>query len=306
MATDFGPFVLGGNVFGWTVQRDDAFQLLDAFVERGGKAIDTADVYSVWAPGATGGDSEKILGEWLARGPRERVQIHTKVAKWPAHPGLSAANIRAAVEGSLKRLGTDYIDLYYAHEDDQKVPQEEYIKAFDELVKAGKVRQLGASNFTAERLESALRLSRSAGLASFEVSQDYYNLLDRAYENTLLPLHAREGIVELPYFSLASGFLTGKYRPGKKVASSRAGAALKHLEKPHAVPLLEALDEIAAAHGGSVTAVSLAWLRAQPTVGAPIASARTLDQLTTLFESAALTLSGDEIGALANITKPQR
>jgi aryl-alcohol dehydrogenase-like predicted oxidoreductase len=279
---------------------------LDVFVERGGKAIDTADVYSVWAPGATGGDSEKILGEWLARGPRERVQIHTKVAKWAAHPGLSAANIQAAVEGSLKRLKSDYIDLYYAHEDDQKVPQEEYVKAFDALVKAGKVRQLGASNFSAERFESALKLSRSAGLASFEVSQDYYNLIDREYEHALLPLHAREAIVELPYWSLASGFLSGKYRPGKKVESSRAGAAQKHLEKPHAVALLEALDEIAAAHKVSVTAVSLAWLRAQRTVGAPIASARTLEQLSDLFQSATLKLSGDEIGALANITKPQR
>jgi aryl-alcohol dehydrogenase-like predicted oxidoreductase len=305
MANDFGPFVLGGNVFGWTVQRDDGFRLLDAFVERGGKAIDTADVYSVWAPGATGGDSEKILGEWLARGSRSRVQIHTKVAKWPAHPGLSAANIQAAVDGSLKRLKTDHIDLYYAHEDDQKVLQEEYVKAFDGLVKAGKVRQLGASNFAPERLASALHVSRSAGLAAFEVSQDYYNLIDRDFERTLQPLLASEGVVELPYWSLASGFLTGKYRPGKTVDSSRAGAAQKHLEKPQAAPLLAALDEIAAAHHVSVTAVSLAWLRAQRTVGAPIASARTLEQLADLFQSATLTLSGDELGRLANITTPR-
>ena len=305
MTHDFGPFVLGGNVFGWTVQRDDAFRLLDTFVERGGKAIDTADVYSVWAPGATGGDSEKILGEWLARGARSRVQIHTKVAKWSAHPGLSAANIQAAVDGSLKRLKTDYIDLYYAHEDDQKVPQEEYVKAFDGLVKAGKVRKLGASNFTPERLSSALHVARSTGLAQFEVSQDYYNLIDRDFERTLQPVLATEGMVELPFWSLASGFLTGKYRPGKKVDSSRAGAAQKHLEKPQAAPLLAALDEIAAAHSVSVTAVSLAWLRAQPTVGAPIASARTLEQLADLFQSATLMLSGDELGRLASITMPR-
>lgn len=304
MATDFGPFVLGGNVFGWTVQRDDAFRLLDAFVERGGKAIDTADVYSVWARGATGGDSEKILGDWLARGPRERVQIHTKVAKWPAHPGLSAANIQAAVEGSLTRLKTDCIDLYYAHEDDQKVPQEEYVKAFDALVKAGKVRTLGASNFTPERLSTALQIACAQGLARFEVSQDYYNLIDRGFERSLQPVLEREGLVELPYWSLASGFLTGKYRPGKNVDSARAGAAAKHLAKPQATPLLAALDEIAAAHRVSVTAVSLAWLRAQRTVGAPIASARTVEQLGDLFQSADVTLSADELGRLAGITAP--
>jgi aryl-alcohol dehydrogenase-like predicted oxidoreductase len=304
MTTDFGPFVLGGNVFGWTVQRDEAFRLLDAFVERGGKAIDTADVYSVWARGATGGDSEKILGEWLARGPRSRVQIHTKVAKWPAHPGLSAANIQAAVEGSLKRLKTDYIDLYYAHEDDQKVPQEEYVRAFDALVKAGKVRMLGASNFTAERLTLALSIARSQGLASFQVSQDHYNLVERAFERTLQPVLEREGLVELPYWSLASGFLTGKYRPGKKVDSSRAGAAQKLLDRPQAAPLLKALDEIAAGHKVSVTAVSLAWLKGQRSVAAPIASARTIEQLGDLFESATLRLTGDELGALADITAP--
>jgi aryl-alcohol dehydrogenase-like predicted oxidoreductase len=304
MTTDFGPFVLGGNVFGWTVQRDEAFRLLDAFVERGGKAIDTADVYSVWAPGATGGDSEKILGEWLARGPRSRAQIHTKVAKWPAHPGLSAANIQAAVEGSLKRLKTDYIDLYYAHEDDQKVPQEEYVRAFDALVKAGKVRTLGASNFTAERLTSALSIARSQGLASFQVSQDHYNLVERGFERSLQPVLEREGLVELPYFSLASGFLTGKYRPGKKVDSSRAGGAQKLLDMPRAEPLLKALDEIAAGHTVSVTAVSLAWLKGQRSVAAPVASARTIEQLSDLFESATLRLTGDELGALADITAP--
>jgi aryl-alcohol dehydrogenase-like predicted oxidoreductase len=304
MSQDFGPFVLGGNVFGWTVQRDDAFRLLDAFVDQGGKAIDTADVYSVWAPGATGGDSEKILGEWLARGPRERVQIGTKVAKWSEHPGLSAANIQAAVEGSLKRLKTDYLDLYYAHEDDQKVAQEEYVKAFDALVKSGKVRMLGASNFTPERLASALQLARDNGLASFQVSQDHYNLVERDVEKTLLPLLAREGLVELPYWALASGFLTGKYRPGKKVESSRAGMSKKYLERPETPALLSALDEIAAAHKVSVTAISLAWLRAQRVVGAPIASARTPEQLKSLFEVATLKLSADELGRLSSLTAP--
>jgi aryl-alcohol dehydrogenase-like predicted oxidoreductase len=306
MSQDFGPFILGGNVFGWTVQREDAFRLLDTFIDQGGKAIDTADVYSVWAAGATGGDSEKILGEWLARGPRERVQIGTKVGKWSEHPGLSPANIQAAVEGSLKRLKTDYIDLYYAHEDDQKVPQEEYLKAFDALVKSGKVRALGASNFTPERLSSALQFARDNGLASFQVSQDHYNLVERDLERTLLPVLAREGVVELPYWALAAGFLTGKYRPGKKVESSRAGMSKKYLDRPETPALLSALDEIAAAHKLSVTAVSLAWLRAQRVVGAPIASARTLEQLQSLFECATLKLSSDELGRLTSLTEPQK
>jgi aryl-alcohol dehydrogenase-like predicted oxidoreductase len=305
MSLSFGPFVLGGNVFGWTVARNDAFQVLDAFVDRGGVAIDTADVYSVWAPGAKGGDSEQILGEWLAaRGHRHSVVIATKVAKWSAHPGLSAANIRAAVDDSLKRLQTDYIDLYYAHQDDEKVEQSEYLTAFDALVKAGKVRALGASNFTPERLSSALALSRKHGLAAFEVSQDHWNLVERDVERTLVPVLEKEGLKELPYWSLASGFLTGKYRPGQQVDSSRAGAAGKYLSVPQNLQLLGALDELAAAHRVSVTAVALAWLRAQRVVAAPIASARTVEQLTALFESATLELAPAEVAQLSGITAP--
>ncbi|ATB50459.1 aldo/keto reductase [Corallococcus macrosporus] len=305
MSLSFGPFILGGNVFGWTVGRDDAFRILDAFVDRGGTALDTADVYSDWAPGATGGDSEKIIGEWLAsRGNRSKVVVATKVAKWKAQPGLSAANIRAAIEGSLKRLQTDYVDLYYAHEDDAKVEQSEYLTAFDALVKEGKVRALGASNFTPERLASALAFSRGNGLRAFEVSQDHWNLVARGLERTLVPLLEKEGLKELPYWSLASGFLTGKYRPGEKVESSRAGSAERYLAEPRNVALLGALDEVARAHRVSVTAVSLTWLRAQRVVGAPIASARTEVQLGALFESATLTLSPDELGKLSAITAP--
>jgi len=300
--SSFGPFVLGGNVFGWTVQRADAFRLLDAFVDGGGTTIDTADVYSVWAPGATGGDSERIIGEWLARGSRNRVSIATKVAKWSAQPGLSAANIRAAVEGSLKRLQTDHIDLYYAHEDDVKVEQAEYLSAFNELVESGKVLRLGASNFTPERLQSALAYSRANQLASFEVSQDHYNLVERDFERTLRPVLERENLCELPYWALASGFLTGKYRPGQTVASSRAGSAHKYLTRPDSERLLAALDEIAAAHRVSVTAVALTWLRAQRTVAAPIASARTIEQLDDLFQSASLVLDDSEVERLSSIT----
>jgi aryl-alcohol dehydrogenase-like predicted oxidoreductase len=306
MSLSFGPFVLGGNVFGWTVARDEAFRILDAFVERGGTAIDTADVYSEWAPGAKGGDSEELIGQWLAaRKSRSKVRIATKVAKWRAQRGLSAANIRAALEGSLRRLQTDYVDLYYAHEDDLAVAQSEYLTAFDALVKEGKVRALGASNFTPERLSSALAFSRAHGLSAFEVSQDHWNLVERTIEADLVPLLEKEGLKELPYWSLASGFLTGKYRPGKKTESSRAGAAEKYLASPRNVALLGVLDEVAAVHGVSVTAVSLAWLRSHPVVGAPIASARTTQQLDALFECATLTLSRDEIARLSALTSPR-
>jgi len=294
-----GPIVLGGNVFGWTVSQPEAFRLLDAYVDRGGRAIDTADVYGSWVPGNRGGESEEIIGAWLkARGNRDRVVLCTKVAKWSAQPGLSPANLRAAVDASLARLATEYIDLYYAHQDDESVPQSEYVAAFDALVRAGKVRVLGASNFKPERLASALALSRANGLARFEVSQDHYNLVQRGFETTLAPLLAREHLIELPYYALASGFLTGKYRPGAPADSARAASAGKYLANPANVALLSVLDDLAAAHRVAIPAIALAWLRAQPLVGAPIASARTIDQLGPLFDSATLTLSADELQRL--------
>jgi len=297
-APNFGSIILGGNVFGWTVSRDDAFTLLDAYLDRGGRAIDTADSYSAWAPGNRGGESEEILGAWLAaRKNRDRVILATKVAKWPAQRGLSPANIAAAVDGSLRRLQTDHIDVYFAHEDDSAVEQADYLAAFDALVKAGKVRTLGASNFTPARLASALEISRARGLATFEVSQDHWNLVERAIEQDLVPLLERERIAETPFFSLASGFLTGKYRPGADVASARSRGAGRYLADPANVRLLADLDAIAHGHGASVAAVALAWLRAQRSVAAPIASARTLDQLTPLFEQVAL--SADELGRLS-------
>ena len=299
----FGPVVLGGNVFGWTVEQSTAFRLFDAFVDFGGRAIDTADVYPAWVEGREGGESEQMIGAWLAqRGRREHFKIATKVGKWARQRGLSAANIRAAVEGSLKRLQTDYIDLYYAHEDDTSVPLEESLHAFDTLVKEGKVRSLGASNFSASRLSSALALSRQHGLAAFEYAQDRWNLADRAFERTLLPTVQREGLREFPYYSLASGFLTGKYRPGGKVESPRAEGASAYLSNPKNVELLGVLDQIASVHDVPVASVALAWLRAQPSVVAPIASARTLEQLRPLFQSVDLQLSDDDIARLSAVT----
>lgn len=299
---NFGPFLLGGNVFGWTVPRDEAFPVLDAFVEKGGHAIDTADVYSAWIPGNKGGESEEILGAWLkARNNRSKIFLSTKVAKWGEQPGLSAKNITSAVERSLKRLGTDYIDLYFAHEDDAKVEQSEYVRAFDDLVKAGKVRTLGASNFTPERLASARKLQKDGGLATFDVAQDQWSLVERDFEKNLKPLLEREGIVETPYWALASGFLSGKYRPGKKVDSARADGVGKYLARPDAVKLLDVLDTIAGRHGVSVTAVALGWLKQQSVVTVPIVSARTVDQLGPLFETVKLT--ADELDELSAVTK---
>jgi aryl-alcohol dehydrogenase-like predicted oxidoreductase len=301
----FGPVVLGGNVFGWTVEQDAAFRIFDAFADFGGRAIDTADVYPSWAPGRQGGESEEMIGAWLQqRGHRDRFKIATKVAKWDRQRGLSPANIRAAIEGSLRRLNTDYIDIYYAHEDDQSVPQEEYLRAFDALVKEGKVRALGASNFSALRLSSALAISRKNGLAPFQYSQDRWNLVERSLEKELLPTLQREGLSEFPYYSLASGFLTGKYRPGSQVESSRAEGASAYLNNPRNVELLSKLAQIADGHDVPPASVALAWLRAQPSVVAPIASARTLAQLRALFQSADLHLSGEDMAALSAITAP--
>jgi aryl-alcohol dehydrogenase-like predicted oxidoreductase len=299
---DFGTFVLGGNVFGWTVERAEGFRILDAFVERDGRMIDTADAYP---PGGDGGGSETMIGEWLAaRGHRDRVLIATKVGKWPKQRGLSAANLAAAIEGSLRRLRTDHVDLYYAHEDDTSVEQAEYVAAFDRLVREGKVREVGASNFTPERLHAALELARANGLTGFTVSQDHWNLVERKLERTLVPVIEREGLKELPYFALASGFLTGKYRPARSAASARATRASKYLEDPRNVKLLSVLDELAAHHQASVAAIALAWLRAHAVVGAPIASARTVDQLDSLFEAGTIKLAPAEVAKLSAITAP--
>ena len=298
---DFGPVVLGGNVFGWTADKAESFAVLDAFVAAGGRSIDTADVYSNWAPGNDGGVSEEIIGEWVSsRGNRADVVIGTKVFSLPARPGLSAANIAAAADDSLRRLKTDYLDIYYAHRDDDSVSQEEYLTAFDALVKAGKVREVGASNFTADRLRSAAIVAKDAGLTPFTIAQDQWNLVERGAESTVVPALAELGIVELPYYSLASGFLSGKYRPGQAVDSVRAGGASAYLDKTYSAELLTTLDDLAGAHSASVAAVSLAWLRAQSVVGAPIASARTPEQVPALLEN--VQLSSEDVARLSAIT----
>ncbi|HEV7624079.1 MAG TPA: aldo/keto reductase [Amnibacterium sp.] len=302
---DFGPVVLGGNVFGWTADRDESFRVLDAFLDAGGRSIDTADVYSAWISGNAGGESESILGEWVAsRGVRDRVVIATKVGSLEGRHGLSSANIAAAVDDSLRRLRTDRIDLYFAHRDDPTVAQDETMGAFDALVTAGKVREIGASNFSPARLRSAARIAAGSGLTPFTVAQDQWSLVERDAEIDLVPTVGELGMVEVPYSALASGFLTGKYRPGVDVDSRRRRRAAAYLDDPRNVDLLDALDDVAARHGVGVSAVSLAWLREQPHVAAPIASARTVEQVAELMRSATLSLTRQELELLSAATEP--
>ncbi|MFA0845468.1 aldo/keto reductase [Streptomyces rochei] len=294
------PLALGGNVFGWTADQDTSFAVLDAYTAAGGNFIDTADSYSAWADGNSGGESETVLGQWLAaRGNRDDVVLATKVSQHPEYPGLSAANIKAAADASLRRLGTDHIDLYYTHFDKPEVPVEEIVGALDELVRAGKVRHIAASNISAERLAASLDFSDREGLARYVAIQPHYNLVSRdTYEGGLRDLSERAGLAAVPYYALAAGFLTGKYRPGATVDSPRAGGAARHLETERGRRVLAALDEIAGAHDAPVATVALAWLAAQPTVAAPIASARTVEQLPALLGVAELTLSEDEVRRL--------
>ncbi|MFH9013058.1 aldo/keto reductase [Streptomyces sp. NPDC017943] len=294
------PLALGGNVFGWTADEDRSFAVLDAYTAAGGNFVDTADVYSAWVDGNRGGESETILGRWLrARGNRSEVVVATKVSQHPDFQGLSAATIKAAADASLRRLGTDHIDLYYTHYDRPEVPVEEIIGALDALVKAGKVRHIAASNISAERLRESLEFSDREGLARYVALQPHYNLVSRdTYEGGLQDLAERSGLAAVPYYALASGFLTGKYRPGTNVESARAGGAARHLETERGRRVLDALDEIAAAHEVPVATVALAWLAARPTVVAPIASARTVEQLPALVGVARLTLTEAETARL--------
>ena len=286
-------------MFGWTADEKQSFAVLNAYAAAGGNFIDTADTYSAWAPGNLGGESETIIGRWLAtRGKREEMIIATKVGMHPKLKGLSAKTIAAAAENSLKRLGTDYIDLYYAHADDEKTPLEETLGAFDALVRQGKARYIAASNYTAPRLAQALAVSDRDGLARYIALQQHYNLMERdKYEGELADLVIRERLSSVPYFALASGFLTGKYRPGSKVESQRAETAGAYLNEK-GIRVLTALDEVATAHGISVTTTALAWLAAQPTVVAPIASARTTEQLPDLLRVAEVRLSNAELQRL--------
>ncbi|MGW3976391.1 aldo/keto reductase [Streptomyces mirabilis] len=294
------PLSLGGNVFGWTADEAQSFAVLDAYTAGGGNFVDTADGYSAWISGHTGGESETIIGKWFAaRGNRSDVVLATKVSTHPEYKGLSPANIKAAADASLRRLGTDYIDLYYTHFDDTSVPVEEIIGALDELVRAGKVREIAASNISAERLAESVEFSDREGLARYVALQPHYNLVSRdTYEGPLQEVASRTGLAAVPYFALASGFLTGKYRPGTTVDSARAEGAGKHLDTERGIRVLAALDEVAGAHGAEVATVALAWLAARPTVAAPIASARTVEQLPALLAVADLTLTDAEVARL--------
>ncbi|HET9387856.1 MAG TPA: aldo/keto reductase [Gemmatimonadales bacterium] len=298
---DVFPLCLGGNVFGWSASEQESFAVLDAYAAAGGNFIDTADSYSFWVPGHRGGESETIIGRWMAaRGARNRVIVATKVGRAPGLNGLSPKTIRAAAEASLRRLHSDRIDLYYAHADDPNTPIEETLRAFDGLVREGKVRYIAASNFTAPRLSEALAISTRDGLSRYVALQPHYNLVHRAdYEGPLVELCRREDLACLPYFALAQGFLAGKYRPGVTVESVRAEGARAYLDA-RGRRVLGVLDDVAAAHKVSVAAVSLAWLLSQPTVAAPIASARTVAQLAELVQLATLTLTGGEVQRLTD------
>ena len=301
------PLCLGGNVFSWTVNEHDGFALLDRFAAAGGNFIDTADVYTAWVPGHVGGESETIIGNWLAsRRIGHQMVIATKVGMAPGLKGLSPATIRSAAEASLSRLRVERIDLYYAHRDDPDTPLEDSLRAFTTLVTEGKVRYIAASNYTAPRLAEALAISGREGFARYVALQPHYNLVHRTeYEGDLRDLCDREGLGCLPYYALAKGFLTGKYRPGApggNVESPRATAAAAYLDA-NGLQLLAALDEIAAIHHTTVAAVSLAWLLAQPTVVAPIASARTVEQLTALLPATTLALTHEEIARLSEIPR---
>jgi aryl-alcohol dehydrogenase-like predicted oxidoreductase len=294
-ALRIAPLCLGGNVFGWTADDKASFAVLDAFVAAGLNFIDTADVYSVWVPGHRGGESETVLGNWLRRGAkRADVVIATKVGMQmaPDRKGLSAAHILRSAEDSLRRLQTDYIDLYYSHCDDSSVPMEETLGAYQQLIAQGKVRAIGASNFTAERLSTALEVSRSNGLPRYEVLQPHYNLYDRTdYESALEPLCAKQQIGVACYYALASGFLTGKYRtPADAAKSARGKGVVEKFLNERGLTILAALDDVGRRHGASPASVALAWAMARPSITAPIASATTVDQLRELAAATRLNL----------------
>ncbi len=303
-ATDLeiAPLVLGGNVFGWTADRATSFAVLDAFVDAGGTMIDTADVYSAWVPGHRGGESEAIIGDWLKQsGKRDRVLIATKVGMLPGEGGekLAPARIAAAAEASLTRLGTDRIDLYYAHQDDEDVPQTAVLEAFGKLVDAGKVRVVGASNFHAGRLKSANDAARDAGLPHYHVLQPEYNLVSRhKFEGQLQDYAVEHNIAVLPYYGLASGFLTGKYRSADDLGQSVRGGRLGDLLDGKGRNVLSAMDAVAVETGASLAQIALAWLMAQPGVTAPIASATNVAQLAELTGAWDVVLSKDQLDRL--------
>lgn len=297
------PLVLGGNVFGWTADRAASFAVLDAFVAGGGTMIDTADVYSVWAPGHKGGESEAMIGDWLrASGKRDKVLIATKVGMLPGEGGakLTPARIAAACDESLKRLGVDTIDLYFAHQDDDDTPQEDALEAFGRLIEAGKVRAIGASNFHAARLKSALDLARDHALPHYRVLQPEYNLVSRhRFEGELQNLCVEHNVGVVPYYGLASGFLTGKYRSADDLGKSVRGGRMNELLTGRGPAMLSAMDAISAETGATLAQIALAWLAAQAGITAPIASATSVAQIEELMGAIDLVLTADQLDRLS-------
>jgi aryl-alcohol dehydrogenase-like predicted oxidoreductase len=303
---DAYPLSLGGNTFGWTTDEEQSFAVLDAYAAAGGNFIDTADAYSAWVPGHSGGESETIIGAWVkARANRDQVIIATKVSAHPQFRGLKAANIAAAADASLKRLGTDHIDLYYAHYDDASTPLEETVAAFGELQRAGKARHVGVSNYTGARLREWIAAAQAGGWTLPVALQPHYNLVARQpYEAELAPVVAEYGLGIAPYYALAAGFLTGKYRTPEDLQGPARGQTVGRYFSPAGLGVLSAMDEVAAAHGVQLASIAIAWLLAKPGVVAPIASATSPAQLADLITGATLKLTADEVTALDDASAP--
>jgi len=296
------PFALGGNVFGWTVPESGSFEILDEFIRSGCNLIDTADVYSTWVRGNSGGESETIIGRWLKkRNNRKDVVLATKVGKLmgPGKMGLSGKYIRQAVEDSLKRLQTDFIDLYQSHDDDPQTPMEETLSTYTDLIREGKIRAIGASNFTAERLAKSLGISKAHNYARYETLQPAYNLYDRRIEKDLQPLCEKEGIGIISYYALASGFLTGKYRTEADLGKSVRGKGVAQYLDVMGMNILAALDEVAAKYHSTPAAIALAWLMTREAVVAPIASATSAEQLKDLLKSISISLDVESLSLLS-------
>ena len=300
---DVAPLALGGNVFGWTADEATSFQILDAFVDAGGTMIDTADVYSAWAPGHSGGESETVIGKWLKRDPskKEKVLIATKVGMMS---GLTPNEISSACEGSLKRLGIDRIGLYYQHKDDEKVPLEDSLGAFERLRKDGKIGAIGLSNFSGPRIDQAFAVVERCGFERPVALQPKYNLVAREYETELRPAAKRHGLGVFPYHGLASGFLTGKYRSRDDLGkSTRGNNVVQHLDQ-HGMHVLDTLDGVAGETGSALATVALSWLMAQPTIIAPLASATKIEQLSEITAAMDLKLTPDQVQRLDRASAP--
>jgi aryl-alcohol dehydrogenase-like predicted oxidoreductase len=304
---EFVPIAFGGNVFGWTADEATSHKLLDAFVDAGFSFVDTADVYSRWFPGNKGGESETVIGTWLKQNPskRDRIVLATKCGMGLPSGALSAKNIKESVEASLKRLNTDRIDLFQSHKDDKDTPQEETLSTYAELIKAGKIRFIGASNFDAPRLAEAAKIAKEKGLPRYESLQPHYNLMERGlFEGALEDECLKQGIGVIPYYSLASGFLTGKYRSEADVGGAQRGAGVKKYINPKGTAVLKALDEAAEKNGATLAQVALAWLLQRKAITAPIVSATSLKQLDDVLNSTTLELDPDSVAALDKASAP--